>query len=144
MCPVRRHWILLCPPPIYFSPYLQIVEYSLDYMCSILFPHAYFFMTSSMNWLSTRACSPGNPGRNCGEHMGDNSTFGTKTNKWKNKMCLWNTMPPIMANSNEGQDHKDKYFYTSRKILSKEMTMCKMEALVSYFSEVMTNVNFFF
>ena len=49
-----------------------------------------------------------------------------------NKMCLWNTMPPIMANSNEGQDHKDKYFDTSRKILSQEMTMCNMEALVSY------------
>ena len=52
-------------------------------------------------------------------------------------------MPPIMANSKEGQDHKDKYFDTSRKILSQEMTMCNMEALVSYFSEVMTNVNFF-
>ena len=40
--------------------------------------------------------------------------------------------PPIMANSNEGQDHKDKYFDTSRKILSQEMTMFNMEALVSY------------
>ena len=59
-----------------------------------------------------------------------------------NKMCLWNTMPPIMANFNEGQDHKDKYFDTSRMILSQEMTMCNMEALVSYFSEVMTNVFF--
>ena len=46
-----------------------------------------------------------------------------------------------MANSNEGQDHKDKYFDTSRKILSQEM--CNIEALVSYFSEVMTNVFFF-
>ena len=45
-----------------------------------------------------------------------------------NKMCLLNTMPPIMANSNEGQDHKDKYFDTSRKILSQEMTMYNMEA----------------
>ena len=52
-------------------------------------------------------------------------------------------MPPIMANSKEGQDHKDKYFDTSRKILSQEMTMCNMEALVSYPKEVMTNVNFF-
>ena len=43
-------------------------------------------------------------------------------------MCLWNTMPPIMANSNEGQDHKDKYFDTSRKILSQEMIMYNMEA----------------
>ena len=52
-------------------------------------------------------------------------------------------MPPIMANSNEGQDHKDKYFDTSRKILSHEMTMCNKEALVSYFLEVMTNAIFF-
>ena len=48
-----------------------------------------------------------------------------------------------MANSNEGQDHKDKYFDTSRKILSHEMTMCNKEALVSYFLEVMTNAIFF-
>ena len=33
-----------------------------------------------------------------------------------------------MANSKEGQDHKDKYFDTSRKILSQEMTMYNMEA----------------
>ena len=44
------------------------------------------------------------------------------------KMCLWNTMPLIMANYNEGQDHKEKYFDTSRKILSQEMTMYNMEA----------------
>ena len=51
----------------------------------------------------------------------------------KKTRCVCETqMPPIMANSNEGQDHKDKYFDTSRKILSQEMTMCKMEALVSY------------
>ena len=43
-------------------------------------------------------------------------------------------MPPIMANSKEGQDHKDKFF---------EMTLCNMEALVSYFSKVMTNVHIF-
>ena len=49
------------------------------------------------------------------------------------KMCLWNTMPSIVVNSNERQDHKDKYFDTSLKILSQEMTMCNMEALVSYF-----------
>ena len=41
-------------------------------------------------------------------------------------------MPPVMANSNEGQDDKNKYFDTSRKILSQEMTMYNMEALVSY------------
>ena len=38
-----------------------------------------------------------------------------------------------MADSNEGQDHKDKYFDTSRKILSQEMTMCNKESLVSDF-----------
>ena len=48
-------------------------------------------------------------------------------------------MPPIMANSNNGQDHMDKYFDTSRKILSQEITMCNMEAL----EEVMANVIFF-
>ena len=37
-----------------------------------------------------------------------------------------------MANSNEGQDRKDKYFDTNRKILSQEMTISNMEALVSY------------
>ena len=43
--------------------------------------------------------------------------------------CVCETqMPPIMANSNEGKDHKDKYFDTSRKILSQEMTMYNMEA----------------
>ena len=47
----------------------------------------------------------------------------------ENKMCLWNTMPPIMANSDEGQDRKDKYFDTSRKILSQEMTLYNMEAI---------------
>ena len=47
-------------------------------------------------------------------------------------------MPPIMANSNEGQDHKDKYFDTSRKILSQEMTIYNMEALVSYFLRPMS------
>ena len=64
-------------------------------------------------------------------------------------------MPPKMANSNEGQEILfevfdkifllvSKYFDTSRKILSQEITMCNMEALVSYPKEVMTNVNFFF
>ena len=44
-----------------------------------------------------------------------------------------------MANSNEGQDHKDKYFDTSRKILGQEMTMCNMEVFRSY-----DQCNFFF
>ena len=53
-----------------------------------------------------------------------------------NKVCLWNTMPPIMANSNEGQDHKDNYFDTSRKIMSQEVTMCNMEAVVFLFKKL--------
>ena len=45
-------------------------------------------------------------------------------------------MPPIMANSNNGQDHKDKYFDTSRKILSQEMTMYNIwKPLVSYLED---------
>ena len=52
-------------------------------------------------------------------------------------------MPPIMANSIDGQDHKNKYFDTSWKILSHEMAMCNMETLIS-FSEIITIVNFFF
>ena len=47
-----------------------------------------------------------------------------------------------MANSIDGQDHKDKYFDTSKKILSQEMSMCNMETLISdFFLEIITNVN---
>ena len=35
-------------------------------------------------------------------------------------------MPPIMANSKDGQGHKDKYLDTSSKILSQKMLMCKI------------------
>ena len=35
-----------------------------------------------------------------------------------------------MANSKYGQGHKDKYIDTSRKILSREMLMCNMKALM--------------
>ena len=38
-------------------------------------------------------------------------------------------MPPIMANSKDCQDHKDKYLDTSSKILSQEMLMCNMKFL---------------
>ena len=45
--------------------------------------------------------------------------------------CVCETqMPPIMANSKDGQGHKDKYLDTSRKILSREMLMCYMKALI--------------
>ena len=35
-----------------------------------------------------------------------------------------------MANSKDGQGHKDKYLETSRKISSQEMLMCNMKALI--------------
>ena len=44
-------------------------------------------------------------------------------------------MPPIMANSKDGQDHKDIYFDTSEKILSQEMTVCNMKALIFIFKK---------
>ena len=56
---------------------------------------------------------------------------------------------PMMANSKDGQGHKDKYLDTSRKILSLEMIMCNIKTLLLwydydlYYLEVMTNVNFF-
>ena len=39
-------------------------------------------------------------------------------------------MPSIMANSKDGQGHKDRYLDTSSKILSQEMLMCNMKALI--------------
>ena len=53
-------------------------------------------------------------------------------------------MPPIMANSNEGQDHKDKYFDTSRKLLSQEMTMYYMEAFSLFSLRNYDQCQFFF
>ena len=45
--------------------------------------------------------------------------------------CVRETqMPLITANSKDGQDHKDKYLDNSRKILSQEMLMCNMKALI--------------
>ena len=40
-------------------------------------------------------------------------------------------MPPIMANSKDGLGHKDKYLDTSRKIISQEMLMSNINALIS-------------
>ena len=37
---------------------------------------------------------------------------------------------PKMANSKDGQGHKDKYLDTSRRILSQEMLMYTMKALI--------------
>ena len=59
--------------------------------------------------------------------------------------CVCETqMPPIMANSNEGQDHKDKYFDTSRKILSQETTMYNMEAFSIFSLRNYDQCQFFF
>ena len=45
--------------------------------------------------------------------------------------CVCETqMPLIMANSKDGLGLKDKYLDTSRKILSQEMLMCNMKALI--------------
>ena len=64
----------------------------------------------------------------------------------KNKTrCVCETqMPPIMANSNKGQDHKDKYFDTSRKILSQEMNMYNMEAFSILSLRTYNQCQFFF
>ena len=47
-----------------------------------------------------------------------------------NKMSLWNTNTSIRANSKDSQGHKEKYLDTSMTILSKEMLMCNMKALI--------------
>ena len=45
--------------------------------------------------------------------------------------CVCETqMPPINANSKDGQGHKDKFLDVSRKILSQEMLVCNMKALI--------------
>ena len=51
-------------------------------------------------------------------------------------------MPPIMANSKDGQGHKDKYLDTSRKILFVTRNAHEQyESSNIYYLEVMTNVN---
>ena len=52
---------------------------------------------------------------------------------YKNKMRLWNTndgIDPIMANSKDGQGHMDKYLGQDLLILSQEMLMSNMKALL--------------
>ena len=51
-------------------------------------------------------------------------------------------MPPIMANSKDDQGHKDKYFDTSRKILSQEMLMCNMKALALTVQKLLSRLKF--
>ena len=59
--------------------------------------------------------------------------------------CVCETqMPPIMANSKDGQGHKDKYLDTSRIIVSEEMLMCNMKALDStHYLKVINKVKVF-
>ena len=48
--------------------------------------------------------------------------------------CVCETqMPPIMANTKDGLGHKEKYFDTSTKNLSKEMIMCNIKTLILSF-----------
>ena len=47
--------------------------------------------------------------------------------KWKQDVFVKHNAPDH-GQFHEGQDHKDKYFDTSRKILSQEMIMYNMEA----------------
>ena len=49
-------------------------------------------------------------------------------------------MPPIKANSNDSKIARTIFFYTNRKILSQEMTMRNMEALISYFFRSNANI----
>ena len=59
--------------------------------------------------------------------------------------CVYETqMSPIMANSIDGQDHKEKYFDTSKKILSQVMAMCNMETLNILFFRNYIQCQFFF
>ena len=48
----------------------------------------------------------------------------------RKKICLWNNMPQIMANSIYGQGHEDKDIDTCKKNLTQEMLMCYMKALI--------------
>ena len=50
-------------------------------------------------------------------------------------------MPPVMANSKDGQDHKDKYFEKNRETRNDHPQYGSSNI---YFLEVMANVNFFF
>ena len=62
--------------------------------------------------------------------------FAIAHKQLKQDVFVKHKCPPIMTNSIDCQDHKDKYFDTSKKILSQEMTMCNMETLISYFYHV--------
>ena len=60
------------------------------------------------------------------------------------KMCLWNTNASDNGQFKDDEDHKDKSFDTSRKILSQEIIIWIVEALTFIFFslEVMTNAFF--
>ena len=47
-----------------------------------------------------------------------------------------------MANSKDGQGHKDKYLDTSRKILSQEMLRCNMKALTLTVQKLLARLKF--
>ena len=51
-------------------------------------------------------------------------------------------MPPIMANSKDGQGHKDRYLDTSGKILSQEMLRCNMKSLALTVQKLLARLKF--
>ena len=55
---------------------------------------------------------------------------GSKETAFQTRCVYEAQMPPIMVNSKDGQDQKDKYLEISSKILSQEKLMCKMKALI--------------
>ena len=62
--------------------------------------------------------------------LNPNTSQGKKVNTQKTRCVCETQMPPIMAKTKDGQGHKDKYLDFSRKILSQEMLMCNMKALI--------------
>ena len=48
----------------------------------------------------------------------------------------------IMANSKDGEGHKDKYLNTSRKILSQERLTCNIKALALTVQKLLARLKF--
>ena len=59
----------------------------------------------------------------------------------KQNVCCETQMPLITAKSKDIQGHKDKYLDTSRRILSQEMLMCHMKALISIIEKLWSILN---
>ena len=57
--------------------------------------------------------------------VGDRNTL-----QYKTRSVCETQMPLLMANSKDGQGHKDTYLDTNGKILCQEMLMYNMKALI--------------